>query len=259
MVILFFSSSLRATSLLTYPCLLRGCDGLCWRRVVCASAVWLLCGPSSDFANFTSPLQVAWSSPARCTQPPSRTAMRLKKHVPLFESTLRPAIPRRVAPPVCNRCRRYATSGASPENIAVLGGGISGLSSAYFISKEFPTSKITIFESGKATGGWIRSRRVDVPGGDILFEYGPRTLRPGLKAAPTAQLVSWERVPVTKLSSKSYRSKTWVLSRASCAPNPARLVPAIAFFTIQMAWSACPRPNRLQICRYCFGSGEAVC
>lgn len=68
----------------------------------------------------------------------------------------------------------------------MLGGGISGLSSAYFISKEFPKSKITVFEQQKELGGWIKSSKVQVPGGDVTFESGPRTLR---KATPTAALV----------------------------------------------------------------------
>lgn len=76
--------------------------------------------------------------------------------------------------------------------MAVLGGGISGLSSAYFVAKEFPQSKITIHEANKDSGGWIQSRRVEVPRGDVLFEYGPRTLRPGKDAMITAQLVSTE-------------------------------------------------------------------
>lgn len=68
----------------------------------------------------------------------------------------------------------------------MLGGGISGLSSAYFISKEFPNSKITVFEKQKKLGGWIKSNKVHVPGGDVTFESGPRTLR---NSTPTAALV----------------------------------------------------------------------
>jgi oxygen-dependent protoporphyrinogen oxidase len=68
----------------------------------------------------------------------------------------------------------------------VFGGGIAGLSSAYFISKEFPNAKITVLEGGSEAGGWIRTKRVKVPGGDVLFEAGPRTLR---NATPTALLV----------------------------------------------------------------------
>jgi oxygen-dependent protoporphyrinogen oxidase len=77
------------------------------------------------------------------------------------------------------QCRYQSTS---PERIAILGGGIAGLSSAYYVSKEFPQAKITLFEAGKETGGWIKSRKVEVQGqdgqkGEVLFELGPRTLR----------------------------------------------------------------------------------
>ena len=73
----------------------------------------------------------------------------------------------------------------------MLGGGIGGLCSAYFLSKEFPHSKVTLFEAGKETGGWIQSRRVQVQGqegksGSVLFELGPRAL---MKAIVTAGLV----------------------------------------------------------------------
>jgi oxygen-dependent protoporphyrinogen oxidase len=68
----------------------------------------------------------------------------------------------------------------------VLGSGVAGLSSAYFASKEFPNSKITVFEAGKEKGGWIKSRKVEVPGGEVIFELGPRTLR---NATVTAHLV----------------------------------------------------------------------
>lgn len=121
---------------------------------------------------------------------PLHTAMRLKRHAPLLQSTLKRVAHRSLAPSLCIRCRRYASSTAYPENIAVLGGGISGLASAYFASKEFPNSKITLYEAGNETGGWIRSKRVDVPGGNVLFESGPRTLRPGINCLPAAGLVS---------------------------------------------------------------------
>jgi oxygen-dependent protoporphyrinogen oxidase len=65
------------------------------------------------------------------------------------------------------------------------------LSSAHFIAREFPQSKVVVFEAGKETGGWIKSRRVDVVDaegkkGNVLFELGPRTLR---NATVTAGLV----------------------------------------------------------------------
>ena len=116
--------------------------------------------------------------------------MLVRRHVPLLESTLRAHALRPLRPLLSSQCahlRFSSTSAAHPERIAVLGGGIAGLSSAYFASKEFPNSKITVYESGAETGGWIRSKRVQVPGGDVLFESGPRTLR---NATPTAHLVS---------------------------------------------------------------------
>ncbi|KAL0082375.1 protoporphyrinogen oxidase [Phycomyces blakesleeanus] len=76
--------------------------------------------------------------------------------------------------------------------IAVLGGGISGLSAAFYLSRLVPeTTKIVLIEGSDRAGGWIRSQRVS-PGTylstpndntpqnpeDVLLEVGPRSLRP---------------------------------------------------------------------------------
>lgn len=113
--------------------------------------------------------------------------MLVRRHVPLLESTLRARALRPLLSSQCTHLRYSSTSAAHPERIAVLGGGIAGLSSAYFAAKEFPNSKITVYEGGTETGGWIKSKRVQVPGGEIKFETGPRTLR---NATVTAHLVS---------------------------------------------------------------------
>ncbi|KAI8073495.1 protoporphyrinogen oxidase [Gilbertella persicaria] len=79
------------------------------------------------------------------------------------------------------------------SSVAVLGGGISGLSAAYYLARLAPTTtKITLIEGKDRIGGWIQSRRVG-PGihtsqdtlpplsnqkDSVLFEGGPRTLRP---------------------------------------------------------------------------------
>jgi oxygen-dependent protoporphyrinogen oxidase len=80
------------------------------------------------------------------------------------------------------------------SSIAVLGGGISGLSAAYYLARLAPTTtKIVLIEGKERVGGWIQSRRV-APGkydnktnlpelsndekNSILFEAGPRSLRP---------------------------------------------------------------------------------
>ncbi|KAL8727781.1 MAG: hypothetical protein Q9166_005836 [cf. Caloplaca sp. 2 TL-2023] len=63
-------------------------------------------------------------------------------------------------------------------SVAVLGGGITGLASAYYLAQQLPNAQITLFESSSRLGGWLHSEQVDVGNGKILFEQGPRTLRP---------------------------------------------------------------------------------
>lgn len=65
----------------------------------------------------------------------------------------------------------------------MLGGGITGLASAYHLAREFPSSKITLYEGANKLGGWISTEHSDVAGGDYLMEHGPRTLRPGLESS----------------------------------------------------------------------------
>lgn len=57
----------------------------------------------------------------------------------------------------------------------ILGGGISGLSKAWFLSKKYPQVKITLLEKENRLGGWIRTSRE----GGFLFEKGPRTFQLG--------------------------------------------------------------------------------
>ena len=64
------------------------------------------------------------------------------------------------------------------EDVAILGGGITGLASAYYIGKRFPHAAITIYEGSERFGGWLRSSKIDVHGGKVVFEQGPRTLLP---------------------------------------------------------------------------------
>lgn len=63
-------------------------------------------------------------------------------------------------------------------DVAVLGGGITGLASAYFLSRSLPNAKITLFEASPRLGGWLHSKRIDVGNGSVVFEQGPRNLRP---------------------------------------------------------------------------------
>lgn len=88
--------------------------------------------------------------------------------------------------PQCQVARRrqdYTTLQAKPQdptNVAVLGGGITGLACAYYVSKEFPNARIVLFEGSSRLGGWVRSEKVDLGNGNVLFEQGPRNLRPSI-------------------------------------------------------------------------------
>lgn len=74
--------------------------------------------------------------------------------------------------------RGHERKPADGERVAVLGGGISGLAYAYYLAKEFPATKITIFEASNRLGGWLNTQKVNVGDGTVIFEQGPRTLQP---------------------------------------------------------------------------------
>jgi oxygen-dependent protoporphyrinogen oxidase len=57
----------------------------------------------------------------------------------------------------------------------ILGGGISGLSAAWFLHKKEPRNQITLLEKESRLGGWIETKSE----GGFCFERGPRTLARG--------------------------------------------------------------------------------
>ncbi|KAL4072523.1 hypothetical protein V8B97DRAFT_1870363 [Scleroderma yunnanense] len=68
------------------------------------------------------------------------------------------------------------------KNIAVLGGGLTGLSAAFHLSRRFPTAQIAVYNTDARFGGWVRSQRVTVSDADVVLEAGPRTLRPNARS-----------------------------------------------------------------------------
>ena len=106
------------------------------------------------------------------------------------------------------------TSAESPVRLAIVGGGLGGLSSAfYFLRNLNPVIRkrveVVIFEKDRErTGGWCRSVRIDSrdkgdgfesggsgkgtgEGRERVFETGPRSIRPvGLAGWLTVEMVS---------------------------------------------------------------------
>lgn len=56
----------------------------------------------------------------------------------------------------------------------ILGGGISGLSAAYYAAKNAKITSVSLLEASNRVGGWIRSR---VSPNGAIFEQGPRSIR----------------------------------------------------------------------------------
>lgn len=78
-----------------------------------------------------------------------------------------------------------------PKDIAVLGGGLTGLTTAYYLTHFHPDANITIYESADRLGGWLDTERVNVKTQDgkdatISFERGARTI------APQTNMGRWE-------------------------------------------------------------------
>jgi len=61
------------------------------------------------------------------------------------------------------------------KKIAILGAGITGLASAYYLQKE--QIDVTIFEKNDRVGGWLNT----ISHNDALFECGPRSIRSSSK------------------------------------------------------------------------------
>ena len=97
--------------------------------------------------------------------------------------------------------RAYATATTSArgqnevKEVAILGGGITGLASAWYLSQELPHAKITLYEGNSRLGGWLHSRQVDVGDSNVVFEQGPRTLRPSVpNGIITLELVGYQSI-----------------------------------------------------------------
>ncbi|KAK3310149.1 uncharacterized protein B0T15DRAFT_506848 [Chaetomium strumarium] len=80
--------------------------------------------------------------------------------------------------------RHYATGkDQGPRSIAVLGGGLTGLTTAWYLTRNLPQAKITIYEANDRLGGWVDTTKVKVrtpdgTEGTVHFEHAARMVKP---------------------------------------------------------------------------------
>lgn len=118
----------------------------------------------------------------------------LPRSIHVLRTQLSLAAPRRFPfSACCSQPRRLYSrrldSSQERQNIAILGGGITGLATAHYLTKTLRNANITVYEANPRLGGWLQSQRVEVPGGSVLFEQGPRTIRQANSSLVTTHLV----------------------------------------------------------------------
>lgn len=116
------------------------------------------------------------------------------------------------------------------QNVAILGSGITALSTAYHLLLTPNPPNITIYEKQPRVGGWLKSQHVDLQdrSGSVLFETGPRNIRPVVPIG-LATVALWEdlglagNIIVTPRSSPAAK-KRWLYypDRLVELPSPAR-------------------------------------
>lgn len=128
-------------------------------------------------------MDIARVCPGCLRQTPARAAVAAHRRITASRPLLQPRRPRNVPVGRPREARRGYSTGhspkAPPEKVAVLGGGITGLTTAYYLAKFLPaTSTITLYEANDRIGGWIDTVKKTAPDGQpVYFENGPRMLR----------------------------------------------------------------------------------
>lgn len=82
-----------------------------------------------------------------------------------------------------------------PRDIAVLGGGLTGLTAAWHLTRELPDAKITIYDKKGRMGGWIETEEVtakaaDGTEGTVRFEHAARMIKP--QASASGPVPKWD-------------------------------------------------------------------
>jgi oxygen-dependent protoporphyrinogen oxidase len=104
------------------------------------------------------------------------------------------------------------------NRIIIIGGGIAGLSAAYYAKKKVPDAHITLLESDSGWGGKIATDRVALNDGQFIIEGGPDTF---LATKPWAVALCNELGLGERLhGTNPHKKNTYVLSKGRLLPLP---------------------------------------
>jgi oxygen-dependent protoporphyrinogen oxidase len=110
--------------------------------------------------------------------------------------------------------------------IVIVGGGISGLSAAYYARKKIPDAHITLLEADSGWGGKITTDRVPFEGSQFIIEGGPDSF---LATKPWGIALCKELGLDERLrGTNPHKKNTYVLSKGRLLPLPnglAMLIP----------------------------------
>src|SRR5512143_1773527 len=103
-------------------------------------------------------------------------------------------------------------------NLVIIGGGISGLSAAYYARKKSPETNIILLEASDRWGGKITTERVRFDDGSFIIEGGPDTF---LATKPYATALCEELGLGDRLHGTNPQTRnTYVLNNGRRLPLP---------------------------------------
>ena len=104
------------------------------------------------------------------------------------------------------------------RQIVIIGGGIAGLSAAYYATKKIPDAQITLIESSDYWGGKITTDRATFDDGQFIIEGGPDTF---LATKPWGVALCKDLGLGERLhGTNPHKKNTYVLNRGNLLPLP---------------------------------------
>ncbi|KAJ2612376.1 oxygen-dependent protoporphyrinogen oxidase [Coemansia sp. RSA 1365] len=111
--------------------------------------------------------------------------------------------------------------------ITVLGGGITGLSTAWYLAQRLPsTVAVRLIEGTSHLGGWMRTDKRQANGMQFIAERGPRTLRTGSSREASAVLelvddldLQSQVVTASKFSAAARNRYIYYNGELNCMPS----------------------------------------